>query len=554
MIGRPGRRRLGSSLALGVALLAASCGGGHKHRAAAIPASTVVGREFPVLRLETDTAIDYVDPGLTYTPEGWSVLWDVYLPLLGYRHVSGPAGATIVPYLAQGLPHISPDGKTYSLVLRPGLRYSNGKPVKASDFKAAIERDYRVDSPGVALLSNIVGAVDYERSKARAISGITADDATGRITIHLKTPQADFENVLASEFAAPVPAGAPAADTSVHPLPATGPYVIETYKPNSRIVEVRNRYFDPAIFGGNVPSGNPDSIVWDVVSDDAVALRRVIDGQDDWDGYHAIPPDQLREVERKYPAQIRKDLEPNTYYFFMNTRLRPFTSLAVRRAVNYAIDREKLVEIYGGLAVPTENILPPTDPQYRRHAFYPHDLARAKRLVAQSGFKGMRVTVWSHQFVPDSKATAYLVDVLNSIGFKAKEKVVPASAYWGTIGDKAARAQIGFADWFQDYPHPLDWFDVLLNGRRISKSFNNNYANFDDPAANATIGALERQPVLTPEANAEWARLDATVMQEAPWAPFLNRQFTDVFSRRVDPGCYVNHVVYGFDYALACTR
>ena len=557
MIDATRRRQLAASVALavGVALLAASCTGA-KSRATS-STSSVTGetrsRAFPLLRLATDTGIDYLDPGLSYTPEGWSVLWNVYLPLLGYRHVNGPGGATIVPYLARELPQVSADGKTYTLVLRTGLKYSNGAPVRAGDFKATIERDYRLDSPGVAFFSNIVGAVEYSRTKKGAITGIASDDATGQITIHLLAPQADFENVLASDFAALVPANAPASDTSIHPLPATGPYMIKSYQPNDKIVETRNPYFDPAAVGGNVPAGNADSVVWDVVSDDGTALQRVIGGQDDWDGYHAIPTGQLSAVQRKYGKQIRRYVPPNTYYFFMNTRVPPFTSLQVRRAVNYAIDRSALVKLYEGLAVPTENVLPPTYLQYKKHDFYPHDLAKAKRLVAQSSFKGMQVTVWSHQFGPDSKASAYLVGVLNSLGFKAKEKIVNSAVYWATIGKEATKAQIGFADWFQDYPHPLDWFDVLLNGRKITKTYNSNYANFDDPSVNAEIGVLKSH-VLTGAVNREWARLDATVMKQAPWAPFLNRQFTDFFSKRIDLACYVNQVVYGFDYATICTR
>src|SRR5581483_5895667 len=103
---------------------------------------------FPVLRVAEDTSIDYLDPGLTYSPEGLNVIWNVYLPLLGYRHVSGAGGATIVPYLARALPAVSANGRTYTLFLRSGLKYSNGQPVKASDFKATVERDFKLDSPG----------------------------------------------------------------------------------------------------------------------------------------------------------------------------------------------------------------------------------------------------------------------------------------------------------------------------------------------------------------------------------------------------------------------
>src|SRR5579872_4998592 len=157
--------------------VAAGCGGGATNAdgsasAAAAPVSSAsAGPTFPVFRVAQDTSIDYLDPGLTYSPEGLNVIWNVYLPLLGYRHVGGAGGATIVPYLARELPRISPDGTTYTLFLRKGLRYSNGQPVKASDFKATIERDFKLDSPGASYFDDIVG-VDGARRTRGGISGI----------------------------------------------------------------------------------------------------------------------------------------------------------------------------------------------------------------------------------------------------------------------------------------------------------------------------------------------------------------------------------------------
>ena len=99
--------------------------------------------------------------------------------------MNGPDGATIVPALAKDLPKVSSDGKTYTLTLRTGLKYSDGTPVKASDFKYAIKRDFLLDSPGVGFFTNIVGADEFSKTKKGDISGITADDATGKITIKL---------------------------------------------------------------------------------------------------------------------------------------------------------------------------------------------------------------------------------------------------------------------------------------------------------------------------------------------------------------------------------
>jgi peptide/nickel transport system substrate-binding protein len=541
-----------------LAALAAGCGaastaGGPAAAQAAPVQATSAGPTFPVFHVAEDTSIDYLDPGLTYSPEGLNVIWNVYLPLLGYRHVNGAGGSTIVPYLARSLPQVSADGRVYTLVLRTGLRYSNGQPVKASDFKATVERDFKLDSPGAGYFYDIVGADDARKAKGGHISGIIADDATGTITITLKTPQGDFANVLASEFAAPVPANAPDSDTSTRPLPATGPYVIQSYAPNKQIVEVRNPQFHAAQFDGNVPAGNPDKVVWDIVGDDATALQRTEQGQEDWDP-QPIPQASLAATEAKYGDQLKIYTPPNTYYFFMNTKVAPFDKLAVRRAVNYAIDRRALVAIYGGLAQPTENILPPTYPSYTKHSLYPHDLAKARQLIKQAHAVGAHVLVWNHDRGLDRKATEYLVKVLDSIGLKAKEHIVSSAVYWATVGNEATDAQIGFADWFQDYPHPLDWFDVLLNGERITKTYNNNYANFDDKAVNAEIDDLNKQPIPTSPVNSRWASLDRQIMLQAPWAPFLNREFTDFFNSKVDLGCYVNQVVYGFDYSTICMR
>jgi peptide/nickel transport system substrate-binding protein len=544
-----------TALAVGVALIAAACGSGSKKNSTSTSSSSTsssaTGKSFANFRVAFDTGTDYLDPGLSYTVEGWAIMWNVYLPLIGYKHVNGPDGATIVPYLAESLPTVSSDGKTYTLTLRKGLKYSNGTPIKASDFKATIERDFQIDSPGVGFFGNIVGANQYGTTKKGHISGITANDATGVITVKLLAPQGDFQNILATEFAAPVPAATPAKDQSTTPIVSSGPYMIKSYQPNKQAILVRNPNFDAATFGGNVPAGNPDKMTIDIIGDDTVALQRVINGQDDYD-FHQIPPDRLSATQTKYGNQIKVYTPANTYYFFMNNRVAPFDNVKVRQAVNYAIDRQALVRIYGGLATPTENILPPTYPQYQKHTLYPHNLAKAKALIAASGDKGASVTVWNHARGLDPKAGDYLTSVLNSIGLKAKEKIINAAVYWTTVGNQSTKAQIGFADWFQDYPHPLDWFDVLLNGERITTTHNNNYANFDDKAVNAKIDALKKQPTLTASVNTQWAAVDKAVMEQAPWAPFLNRQFTDFFNADIDLSCYVNHVLYQFDFATIC--
>ena len=547
------------ALVVGFALLGAACGSKSKSAKSNTTSSSGSGggknQPFANFRLAYDTGIDFLDPGLSYTVEGWGIMWNVYLPLLGYKHVNGPDGATIVPYLAKALPTVSSDGKTYTLTLRKGLKYSDGTPVKATDFRATIERDFKVDSPGVGFFGNIVGADSFSKTKKGHITGIVANDATGKITIKLTQPQGDFQNILATTFAAPVPASTPAKDQSSHPAPSTGPYMIQSYKANKQAIVVRNQQWktNKATGISEVPNGNPDKMTIDILGDPGVALTRTLKGQDDYD-FQQPPPDRLGTLQSKYSNQVKVYTPANTYYFFMNTRVKPFDDVRVRQAVNYAINRQALVRVYGGLANATENILPPTYPQYKKHTLYPYNLAKAKKLIQQAGVKGMSLTVWNHDRGQDPKATAYLTDVLNSLGFKAKEKIINSSVYWTTIGNQSTKAQIGFADWFQDYPHPLDWFDVLLNGTRITQTHNNNYSNFDNKAVNAKIASLKKVTKLTSSVNDQWAALDKQVMQQAAWVPFINRQFVDTFNSDIDLSCYVNHVLYQFDFATICHK
>ena len=206
-----------------------------------------------------------------------------------------------VPF-ATTLPRISHDRRTYRLTLRDGIRYSNGATVKASDFKTAVERNFRLDSAGAAFFRNVVGAKAFAKQPKpkRGIRGIEVNNTKRSIMIHLAEPQADFSNVLASEFAAPVPEDTPAADTSLHPLPATGPYEIKSYQPKSRILKERNPYFQAWRFHGAVPAGNPDRVTWDITPDASTALHRVLSGKDDWMSYYQIPRGRLAAIERKH--------------------------------------------------------------------------------------------------------------------------------------------------------------------------------------------------------------------------------------------------------------
>src|SRR5829696_6399032 len=177
---------------------------------------------------------DYMDPALTYTVNGIEPLWLVYTPLITYAREEGQAGAKLIPGLAEALPEISKDGTVYKLKLRSGLKYSDGSPVKASDFEHAIKRVLNLESGGSAFFLGIEGAQDYvDAGKCDGdISGIETDDKTGKITIKLGEPDGSFSHVLSMWFGALVPGDTPCKELTKDPPPGVGPYKFTESVPN----------------------------------------------------------------------------------------------------------------------------------------------------------------------------------------------------------------------------------------------------------------------------------------------------------------------------------
>jgi peptide/nickel transport system substrate-binding protein len=532
------------ALAAGISMMVAAYGvAATRSHAAPKQAHAKIG----TLRAVLDT-IDFLDPQQAYTGQSWWAMWNVYETLLTYRHVDGPAGYQLVPGLAQSLPTISNNGRVYKFTLRKGLKYSNGKPVLASDFKWAVKRGFLATGQGVGFYTDIAGAEAYSKhpTKSGNISGIVTNNKKRTIVIKLAKPRGDFLTILALIFAAPVPANTSTAILNGS-IPGTGPYHFSSFDANRGFTMVRNKYFKPTKY---IPRGNPDKVEVSLIGDANSATQRVISGQADYSNA-AIPPDRIATVKNQGHLVLRQTA--NTYYFWMNINEPPFNKLAVRQAVNYAIDRNALQKIvWGGLGQATQNVLPPTYPSYVKLKLYHHDVAKARQLIQQAGAKGAKVTVWTRQVSDALDAAQYYTSVLNSIGLNATLNSLPRATYYSTIGNVATHAQTGWARWLEDYPHPLDWFDVLLNGNRITNTDNNNYAWYTNKKTNAEIEALKKSQVLTPAVNKKWATVEKQIMQSAPWAPWSNRVFPEFFSKKI--GCIHVQRLYGIDLARLCKK
>jgi peptide/nickel transport system substrate-binding protein len=494
------------------------------------------GKEGGILNATYASFPDYMDPQLSYTAEGWTAMGEVYIPLLTYKHGEGAEGSEVVPGLAKEMPKVSNGGKTYTLFLRPGLKYSDGTPVKASDFPYAIERLFKVNSGGSPFYTSIVGAEKFAETKTGGIPGIKANDKTGEIQIELEKPRGTFPFELALMFAAPVPKGTPNEDLSASPPPGTGPYMITKSQPGRGWEYERNPYWAKANSKAmpEYPTGVIDGAKITIVRNPQTQVNDIEQGKYDW-MQNPPPADRYTEVKDKYEG-TQFEVEPtiSTYYFWMNTTKPPFNDVKVRQAVNYAIDPAALERIYSGQIAATHQILPEGMPGHKKFDLYPTDIEKAKELLKEANPSDMNITVWTDTESPNNEAGEYYEGVLKELGFNTKLKIINADNYFTVIGNQSTPdLDTGWSDWFEDYPHPNDFFQPLLSGESILQTNNGNFANISEPDLNKEIAKLGEEE-LGPEQEDKYAELDKKYMELAPWAPYGTRTLSTFVSSNVN--------------------
>jgi peptide/nickel transport system substrate-binding protein len=534
---------------LGLVLLVLGLAGGSALGLAACGSSESSGKEGGTLLASYASFPDYLDPQLSYTAEGWTALWNTYTPLLDYAHASGVEGSKVVPGLAKALPKVSNGGKTYTLFLRKGLKYSDGTPVRASDFPYSVERLFKLNSGGSPFYTSIVGAEKFAETKSGGISGIEANDKSGEIVINLTAPRGTFTNELALPFVALVPKGTPEKNLTADPPPATGPYEIVKSETGRAWSYERNPQWDKnnAALLPQLPGGHVDKIDIDVIRNDSTRINEIERDKRDWT--QASPPSDLyQQIKAKYEGtQFRPEDTVSVYYFWMNMDRPPFDDLKVRQAVNYAINTEAFERIYAGSLSGAHQILPPGMPGHEDFDLYPYNMAKAKKLIAEANPSDRNITVWTDNESPNNEAGAYYQQVLTKLGFNVKFKEINADNYFALIGNEnTPDLDTGWFDWYQDYPHPNDYFQPLFAGESILPIGNSNFSRTDIPALNEKITQLGEES-LGPKQEAEYAAMDKEFMEQAPWAPYGNNRTSTFVSSAINLDDVIFNPTFGQD-------
>ena len=487
--------------------------------------------------------------------------------LVTYQRAGSLAGATLVPDLATTLPQPTQNGLTYTFVVRRGIHYSNGTLVRPEDFRRALERVFVLGNGYVeSQFAGIVGAQHCMTSPRTCSLGITTNDADHTVSYHLIAPDPEFLYKLSFAAADAVPAGTPNRDLGSRPVSATGPYMTESISPASPSetyegypmafrtwVLVRNPYFHEWSAAAQ-PAGFPDRILLTQTTATTADVAPVDSGR--LDVLLPAPPGQLQQLAVQHTGQLHSEPTGAVYTFVLNTRVPPFNNPVVRQAVNLALDRSRAVAIAGGplAAQPTCQVLPPVFQGYQPYCPYTQqpgpsgawtapNLAAAQRLVARSGTRGMKVSVLvqtANQAKPAPPLGAYLVSVLDRLGYRASLHVVLNP--FALFEDSRQHGQVVWFTWFEDYPAPSDFIQLLLSCQAFipGSQQNLNGAEFCRAAIDRQAQQAATDQAVDPGmANEEWARVDHEITDQAPWLPLYNPRVAIYLGTRV--GNYQYH-------------
>jgi ABC-type transport system substrate-binding protein len=495
-----------------------------------------------VLRISLNDGVRTLDPTIAYDELSNLAGHMLFDTLLGYEPATRDgAGMQLVPQLAERW-SVSDDGLRYSFELRPGLVFSDGRPCVAGDFVYALERVLtEPTSPFQQFLMGIAGAAELSAGAATSLAGARALDDR-RLEIALREPDASFAYILAMPFATPqkrehVEPQAP--DERRRAPLGTGPFVLVQWREGDRLVFARNpRYWDAAV-------PYLDGLIIHEAVERDTAFLKFLAGELD-----AI--DRLSSADFIFVAQhagwapyLYNVPSMNVYGEKLNCSRPPFDDRRVRQAMNYALDKQHVIKLQNGRAVPSHGALPPLMPGYEPALQpYPHDPARARELLAEAGYPdGFRVTYATQHDELSEKLAQSLKADLAEVGVDVQIELMSFPAYLTAAGKPDLA--FAFTSWLMDYPDPSNFLDVKFHSRMIAPENSNNDAFYSNPEVDRRLDAARRE--VDPERRwAMYRELEALLYEEAPWIWSYHRNVVELRQPYVMD--YHPHPVWNRDY------
>ncbi len=447
-------------------------------------------------------------------------------------------GMTVVPDIASHW-QVSADGKVYSFFLRPGVRFSNGREVLASDFKFSFQRilDPKTRSPNAWVFDSVDGAAEFFAGKAKEVAGfrVVADHI---FEIRLKRPFSPFLNILTMSPCYVVPREVVAEqgpDFSRRPA-GTGPFILRHWHPDREIVlERRQDYFDGR--------AAVDGIVYRIIPEDLTAVTEFELGNLD---VLALPASAYARFrgDKAWKSHIFSIEGLNTYYLGLNASKPPFSNADMRRAVSLAIDREKIRQTFfegrGRLAGgPVPDLLR----TWRIGAAELYNPALAKEIARRSGMAGRKVNF----FVTADQEVVDLAEIIQSYLRAAGIDVVIRQLEWSAFKEAVNRGEpdLFWLSWWADYPDPENFLFPLFH------SANHGAAGNRTRYINAGVDALiegGRSSKDLVQRDEFYRKAEEIINRDVPWVSFWHKTDYVVVQSWVQG--YRVHPIYTMDKGM----
>lgn len=472
-----------------------------------------------------------LDPAIGYDWQNWSMIKSLYDGLMDYV----PGTTDLRPGLAESY-EISEDGMTFTFKLREGVKFHNGREMTAEDVKYSLDRvtNPKTQSPGAGFFGSIAGFDAISSGQTEALEGVKVIDPY-TVEITLSRPDATFLHVMGLNFASVVAheaieeAGVDFGKTAM----GTGAFKLGEWTIGQRLVFEKNEDY--------WREGLPylDSITFEVGQEPIVALLRLQNGEVDVPG-DGIPPAKFQEVMAD-PAQAARVIEGgqlHTGYITLNVKMPPFDNVDVRRAVNMAINKERITQVINGRAVPATQPLPPSMPGYTDgYEGYPHDPEAAKALLAKAGFAdGFETELYVMNTDPNPRIAQAIQQDLANVGIKASiQSLAQASVIAaGGEADQAPMIWSGGMAWIADFPDASNFYGPILGcAGAVQGGWNWSWYCNEEVDAMATEADSMTDPDAVEARLQKWSDAYMKIMEDAPWVPVFNEQRYTMKSERM---------------------
>ena len=463
-----------------------------------------------------------LDPAIGYDWQNWSMIKSLFDGLMDYV----PGTTELRPGLAESY-EISDDGMTFTFKLRPGVMFHNGREMTAEDVKYSLDRVTNpvTQSPGAGFFGSILGFDAVTAGEADSLEGVKVVDPL-TVEITLSRPDATFLHVMALNFASVVPeeaVEAAAGDFGKQPV-GTGAFKLADWTIGQSLTFEKNEEY----WREGIPY--LDSVRFEVGQEPIVALLRLQNGEVDVPG-DGIPPAKFVEVmaDPEQAARVVEGGQLHTGYITLNTQIPPFDNVDVRKAVNMAINKERITQIINGRAVPATQPLPPSMPGYTEgYEGYPFDPEGAKAMLAEAGFAdGFETELFVMNTDPNPRIAQAIQQDLAQIGIDASiQSLAQANVIAaGGEADQAPMIWSGGMAWIADFPDASNFYGPIL-GCAGAVQGGWNWSWYCDESLDAMAAEADSitDPARVDERLAKWSDVYMAIMEDAPWVPVFNEQ------------------------------